>query len=751
MTFFRLFIRTTLLLGCVYADVAFAQPQPVDLVNPYIGTISQLLVPTFPTVHLPNSMLRVYPDRSDFTTDQIHGLPVAMTTHRGSPAFAISPVQRTGTVPPSVINYSFDQEKITPYRFRTYLDEVQIAVDFAPSHQAGVYALRFDKPGNNQVIVSTETGSLQVDGDGVSGVQSIDDSPAKLYLYLETAQKPVSVEGLANETGGPATKPATALVLNFGRASTIRLRYGISFISVEQAKKNLRRELNTYDVDVVAGRGRAIWNKALDKIRVTGGSLNDRTIFYTSLYRTYERMVAISEDGRYYSPFDNQVHADSGETAYTDDWVWDTYRAAHPLRLLIDPEVERNAIRSYIRMAQQSPEGWLPTFPTIKGDSHSMNGNHGVAVLLDAYAKGLRGFDLDAAYQAAKRALTQKSLLPWTKAPLTPLDTFYQDKGYFPALKAHEKETVAGVDSWEKRQPVPVTLAKSYDDWCLSQLAKFLNKPDEHDRFLKMAYNYRKLFNTVTHFFHPKAADGTFIEPFDYRFSGGMGAREYYDENNGWVYRWDVQHNVADLVQLMGGPAQFAANLDATFREPLGTSKYEFYAQLPDHTGNVGQFSMANEPSLHIPYLYCYVGQPWKTQKRIRQLLTYWFRNDLMGIPGDEDGGGTTAFVVFSALGFYPVTPGSPAYVLGSPLFPRATIQLGNGRTFTIEAKGCSATNKYIQSATLNGRPWSKPWFSHAELEKGGNIVLVMGDKAKTTWGAALPDAPPSALPIDSH
>ena len=223
-----------------------------------------------------------------------------------------------------------------------------------------------------------------------------------------------------------------------------------------------------------------------------------------------------------------------------------------------------------------------------------------------------------------------------------------------------------------------------------------------------------------------------------------MGAREYYGENNGWIYRWDVPHNVADLISLMGGKEQFVANLDQTFREPLGRGKNAFYAQLPDHTGNVGQFSMANEPCLHIPYLYNYAGQPWKTQKRIRQLLKTWFRSDLMGVPGDEDGGGMSSFVVFSSLGFYPVTPGFPAYNIGSPLFTNAKVHLSNGKTFEIEAQGASEDNKYIQSATLNGKEWNKPWFSHDDIKDGGKLVLVMGNTPNKAWGSDDNAVPPS-------
>ena len=289
-----------------------------------------------------------------------------------------------------------------------------------------------------------------------------------------------------------------------------------------------------------------------------------------------------------------------------------------------------------------------------------------------------------------------------------------------------------------------VTLGTAYDEWSLGRIASMLGEKEDEAFFSKQALNYRNLFNPKTGFFHPKDKDGKFIEPFDYRFSGGMGAREYYGENNAWVYRWDVPHHVADLISLMGGRDQFNANLDQTFREPLGKSKFEFYSQLPDHTGNVGQFSMANEPSLHIPYLYNYSGKPWMSQKRIHSLIDQWFRNDLMGLPGDEDGGGMSAFVVFSMMGFYPVTPGLPVYTIGSPFFEKASIDLSNGRKFIITTKNYSKDHKYIQSAILNGKEWNKPWFSHKDLEQGGTLELIMGKTPNYQWGASPDDAPPS-------
>ena len=290
-------------------------------------------------------------------------------------------------------------------------------------------------------------------------------------------------------------------------------------------------------------------------------------------------------------------------------------------------------------------------------------------------------------------------------------------------------ETDPVVDSFEKRQPVAVTLGTAYDCWCMSQIAKAAGDAEMADFYARFSRCYESLFNPETLFFHPKDKDGAFIEGIDYNFSGGLGAREYYDENNAWVYRWDVQHDIPGLITLMGGNERFCNELDRMFATPLGRGKYQFYAQLPDHTGNVGQFSMANEPSLHVPYLYNYAGAPWKTQKRIRQMLETWFRNDLMGVTGDEDGGGLTSFVVFSYLGFYPVTPGSTEYAIGSPVFPEASLRLTNGKTFTVLAKGASATNKYIASATLDGKPLPAPFLTHADIMAGGTLVLEMSDK----------------------
>ncbi len=724
--------------------------QPVDHVNPYMGSISHLLVPAYPTIHLPNSMLRVYPERSDFTGDLINGLPLVVTSHRGKSAFNLSPWQGSDSGLKPVIPFSYDLEKITPYSYSVYLDEQESSIEYAVSHQAAIYTMEFTNKEPLSIIINSKDGELKWNGKAITGYQQLENN-TRVYIYLEPETMPDKQVALINnkvrENTNTTKGKDACLVLKYpANTGSLRVRYGISFISEEQAAKNLSREIPDYDLKKTAQKGREIWNQVLQKTSVSGGTQNELSVFYTSVYRTYERPVCISEDGRYYSAFDNKVHNDEGKPFYTDDWIWDTYRATHPLRVITEPELELDIIHSFIRMAEQMDNFWMPTFPEITGDSRRMNSNHAVATVIDAYIKGLKDFDLEKAYEACKKGITEKTLAPWSGKPAGELDRFYKEHGYIPALKEGETETIPEVHHFERRQPVAVTLGTAYDEWCLAQIANQLGNTDDFEYFKARSFNYRNLFHPETHFFHPKDNQGNFIQPFDYVFSGGQGARGFYGENNAWIYRWDVQHNIADLIQLMNGNQNFIKNLDDMFSQPLGKSKFAFYAQLPDHTGNVGQFSMANEPSLHIPYLYNYAGQPWKTQKRIRTLLDQWFRNDLMGIPGDEDGGGMSAFVVFSQLGFYPVTPGLPVYAIGSPVFSESVIQLPNGKKFKIIAENAGTENKYIQSARLNGVNWDKPWFSHDDIKNGGELYFIMGNKANKSWGAKPENAPPSFM-----
>lgn len=723
--------------------------QPVDFVNPYIGNISHLLVPTYPTIHLPNSMLRVYPERENYTGNTIAGLPLIVTSHRGSSAFNLSPYQGTPDGIKSVINFGYDNEVVKPYYYSVDLDDYNIHIEYAPSHQSGIYYIDFEHISENTyLILNTRNGELNANKNTISGYQSLSND-TKVYIYLESDLHPIE-EGIYKnnsiDTKEKSTQGKNAfLVMKYPtKTKQIKVRYGVSFISTEQAKKNLEREIKNYNLEEVAQKGRDIWNSTLEKIEVSGIDEDAKTVFYTSLYRTYERMICISEDGKYFSAYDHKVHDDKGRPFYTDDWIWDTYRATHPLRVIIEPAMENDMINSYVVMTEQMERPWMPNFPEVTGDSRRMNSNHAVAMVADAYIKGLRGFNLEEAYNVSKAAITEKTLAPWSAKPAGVLDQFYKEKGYFPSLAKGEVETAPEVHSWERRQPIAVTLGTVYDEWCLSVIANELGKKDESDYFAKRSLNYHQVFNPDTKFFHPRDTNGKFVEDLDYRFPPGIGARDSYDENTGYVYRWDVPHNVGDLVEMIGGNEAFVDQLEDMYNTPLGRSRYDFYHTYPDHSGNVGQFSMGNEPSMHIPYLYNYAGQPWRTQKRVHTLLNQWFRNDLMGIPGDEDGGGLTAFVVFSQLGFYPVTPGLPMYVIGTPTFESAKLDIGNGKTFEVSAINYSPENKYIQSAKLNGKVWNKSWFSHNDLMQGGKLELVMGKHPNKQWASDDSAIPPS-------
>ena len=736
------------LVVALFAPLAVSAVEPVDYVNPYIGSVSHLLVPCFPTIQLPNSLMRIYPTRSDYTTEMLDGLPIVVTNHRERSAFRLSITQGSELRP--IVSTSWDNEHVTPYDYQVQIADNSIDVHLAVCHQSAIYELTLQDPSKPATIMLyTENGRMQTDSRFVSGSQRLSRN-MKIYFSGEFDIKPEQ-SGLLKE-GKISEKwiteePRACAALRFPKGTkTIRFRYGISLISQEQAEKNLNREQGkAFDLAKVIKDGRKEWNETLSNILVEGGTEDQKTVLYTAYYRTFERPVCLSEEGRYYSAFDGQVHNDGGKPFYTDDWIWDTYRAAHPLRALIQPQKEENIIESYLRMAEQMGTKWMPTFPEMTGDTRRMNSNHGVAMVADALWKGLN-VDAERGFEYCRRGIEEKTLAPWCGEPAGDgIDKFYKEKGYIPALAKGEEETDPKVQGFEKRQPVAVTLGTSYDEWCLSRIAEFLGKKEEAAKYLALSYNYRNLWNAETLFFHPKDKDGNFIPDFDYRFSGGIGAREAYDENNGWTYRWDVQHNLSDLAKLMGGREAMARELDRTFTEPMGRSKWQFYGQLPDQTGNIGQFTMANEPSLHIPYIYNYAGAPWKTQKRIRQCLDTWFRNDVMGIPGDEDGGGLTSFVVFSSLGFYPVTPGFPAYNIGSPLFTDIRIKLPEGKELHIIAKGSSRDNKYIQSATLNGKAWNKPWFSQEDIKNGATLVLEMGNQPNKQWGTDEASTPPSA------
>jgi len=377
----------------------------------------------------------------------------------------------------------------------------------------------------------------------------------------------------------------------------------------------------------------------------------------------------------------------------------------------------------------------MPGFPQFYGDFPAMVGFHSAALVWDSYQKGIRNFDVAKAYEGLRKNATLATMLPWRNGPMCSLDSFYLKNGWYPALPEDSAETVSLVDGFEKRQAVSLTLEHSYDDWCLAQLANALGKTDDYNYFLNRSKNYRNVFNPANGFMAPKMANGQWIEPFDPQLSGGVGSRSFYTENNAWTWNFSVTQDIPDLIGLLGGKVAFVNRLDALFNEPTRISKWQFMGKFPDSTGLNGMFVAGNEPSLYIPYLYNYAGQPWKTQRRIREIMDMWFDDRPIGIPGDEDGGGLCSWYVFSAMGFFPVTPGSGIYAIGSPFFNSITIQLPNGKTFQVLAESCSKKFKYIKSAKLNGRVLDTPFITHQNIMEGGRLHLVMSDKPNKEWG----------------
>lgn len=714
----------------------------VQYVDPTIGGVGQLLEPTRPTTHLPNSVIRMYPVRRDQLDDQISYFPLTMHSHRNGNVFALMPVTGEAVSKSWTTRFTYDNEKTTPYYYSVRFEDNGVELEFSPARHSGYYRCRFPAQADRwlRLNVINQIGDLTVQGKrSFTGRERFSGMEAFMYAELNT-----DIDSSVYRSG----QDKKSILLRMAAGSeTVDLRYAISFISVEQAKQNLQKEIPTWNFEALKKGGLATWENTLGQVQLQGGTEQQKRTFYTALYRTYERMVDVSEYGKYYSAYDHRVHTDA-RPFYVDNWMWDMYLADEPLHTILHPAMEADKVASYVRMYEQS--GWMPSFALLYGDNPCMTGNHAAAWMADVYFKGIKNFDVQKAYEGLRKNSLEATLLPWRNGPAVSLDSFYSEHGFYPALKPGEKETVPQVHDFERRQAVAVTLQASYDDWCLAQLAAQLGKSSDRDLFLKRAGFYKNVFRTDKKFMWPKDAGGEWIESFDPRFSGGMGGRDYTTENNMYTYDWDVKHDLDGLFNLMGGKQQAEQKLDQLFRESLGRSKYEFWSRFPDATGLVGQYSIGNEPSYHIPYLYNYLGAPWKTQKRIRMLMDTWYRDDLFSIPGDEDGGGTSAFIVLSMLGFYPVTPGIPVYNIGSPGFTQASIRVEGGKTFTLTAHNNSKLNRYIQSATLNGTPWNKPWFTHTDLMNGGKLELQMGPLPNKEWGAGAGSAPPSSMGVDA-
>lgn len=731
------------LAGLLLLFFASCKEKDVTLyVDPNIGSVAPLLTTKNPTVHRPHSMVRVFPvtkpglnDR--YLSDKIYGFALNMPAYRMGYVTELMP-----TIGKLNLNkneyaelYDHDQEEVHPWYHKVSLEDSN--ADWTTTERAVIYRFKFNgKDSCNIIFRSGRKASFKVTGNNIiEGWEEFEKT--RQYFYAEFNQpfnKSGSFESGKIKAETEIAGNAVGMYVTFtSLEKPVEVRIGISYIDGHQAAMNLQKETNNKSFESIKEEGHQIWENELGKIKVEGGTEREKRIFYTSLYRSMERMVNISEDGRYFSGYDGKIHDDGGRPFFVDDWLWDTYRSLHPLMLILNPPQQADMVESYIRMYEQS--GWMPGFPQFYGDFPAMIGFHSAALVWDTYQKGETDFSVQKAYEGLKKNAMQATMLPWRTGSMCSLDSFYLKNGWYPALPEDSAESVSMVHGFEKRQAVALTLEHSYDDWCLAQLAKALGKNADYDYFTQRSKNYRNVFNPATGFMAPKMANGKWVEPFDPQLSGGVGSRSFYAENNAWTWNFSVQHDIPDLIELLGGKDAFVKRLDALFNEPTHISKWQFMGQFPDATGLNGMFVTGNEPSFHIPYLYNYAGQPWRTQRRIREIMDIWFDDRPLGIPGDEDGGGLCSWYVFSAMGFYPVTPGSGEYAIGSPFFNKIEIQLPDNKTFTVVAKNCSKKNKYIQSATLNGKELNRPFIHHIEIVHGGKLYLDMGARPNKAWG----------------
>ena len=725
----------------------------VGYIDPTIGNVAPLLNSNRPVVHLPNQMIRVFPKRQDHLDMQITDFPF-LATNIITPqmVFAIKPsmgeVTDTGWY--RRLTYDHDLEVTQPWYYAVSLTDDNIRTEFTAGEKTGIYRFTYPAGVKKNLHLSHyyEKGDFQLNGNTITGKEYVNDvihsQKGSAYMYgvfsgdpatgTKDGEKDWGKYTVTGRTQKPGRMEGLRAYATYGEKDerVVEFRYAISFISTEQAKINFEKELKGIGFDQLKSKGKAAWEKTIGQVKVEGGTEAQKRTFYTALYRCYARMVDISEHGKFFSGYDNKVHEDT-RSFYTDDYTWGNYLALHPLRTILDPKREADMLQSYVTMYEHS--GWMPDYPRHFGDRPGMFGFKSSVMFLDAYRKGIRNFNVEKALEGMIKSADQATMLPSRNGPKGGLEEFYYAKGYYPALHPGEAETdsFASLKPGQKRSAVAVTLGNSYDSWALSELAKEMGKQDVAKRFAPRAQNYKNVWWDKYQMFMPKDAKGNWID-IDPKFDGGHAGSDYYNENNGWSYLWNVQQDIKGLTALIGGPDKMEQKLDQLFTEGVERSKPEFWAKFPDQTGLIGTFGMGNQVTLFIPYLYNYTKAPWKTQKYTRLLLDTWFQDNIFGVPGDEDGGSMSSFVVFSAMGFYPITPGMPVYTITSPLFTKISINLSNGKTFTIVADKSSRKNKYIQSALLNGRPLSSLSFTHAELLNGGTLLLTMGEETNKKW-----------------
>jgi len=480
----------------------------------------------------------------------------------------------------------------------------------------------------------------------------------------------------------------------------VKIKFGLSGVSTAGALLNLRTEAPGWNFDAVRQAGQAAWNAELNKVRIEAGE-DEKVNFYTSVYHAFINPTVYMDVDGSYKGIDQLIHKADGFTNYTTFSLWDTHRALHPLFNILQPRRNADMIRSMLAHFDQSPEHMLPIWSFYSNEDWCMSGYHSVSVLADAIVKGNAPFDANKALDACIATSTHRSFEGLGA---------YMDKGYIPSESS-------GVS-------VSSTLEYAYDDWAIAQAAKQLGRMDVYDVYIKRAGNYKNVFDPTIGFMRPRMSDGSFRPDFDVLSTNGQG----FIEGNAWNYTLYVPQDPDGLIALLGGRKRFVQRLDSLFTMTLPD---KFFAETEDITrdGIIGGYVHGNEPSHHVAYLYDWTGQPWKTQERVRMILDNQYHTGPAGLGGNDDTGQMSAWYIFTALGFYPVAPGSDRYWLGSPAIGAATLRLENGRVFRIDARNQKAKNVYVSKVTLNGKPLDRLYITHREIMAGGDLVFYMSPR----------------------
>lgn len=763
----QLFLLFTMVLAtasCTHTNSdhrsGMSQPGPgeealADLINPMIGTDSRFLLSngnTYPTVALPWGMNFWTPKTNEmgngwcyqYFADKINGIK---QTHQASPwlndygAFAIFAVtdKLAFTEEQRESWFSHKSESSEAYHYSVYLGDYHTTIEVTPTERCATFRITWPE---------TDSAVLVIDGFNKGSYVRIIPEENKIIGYARNnhggvpenfknyfvirADKPFGeVFGVEDKEIIPGklvseSEHSGALIrFNTRAGEQLHLKVGSSFISWEQAERNLENEIGDKSFDQAMSEAKQTWNEHLDRVRVEGGTRDQHITFYTALYRTMlfpRKFYEFGEDGKpiHYSPYNGKVE---DGYLFTDNGFWDTFRAVFPFFNLMFRDLNSKIMEGLANTYRES--GWLPEWAS-PGHRSVMIGSNSAAIIADAYLKGIDMPDLDVLYEAILKNSENEG--PLKSVGRYGVD-YYNRLGYIPYDVGINENTAR-------------TLEYAYDDYTIAALAEKSGQPEkEIERFRNRSMNYRNVFDTRINFMRGKNLDGTFQEPFRADKWG-----DAFTEGCSWHWTWCVFHDVAGLIDLMGGNDVFNDKLDAVFTTPP-TADHSYYGfQIHEITEmkiiNMGQYAHGNQPIQHMPYLYNYSGQPWKTQYHVRNIMDRLYTPEADGLCGDEDNGQTSAWYVFSAMGMYPVTPGSGQYALGSPLFNSVTLKLENGNTFTIRAKGNSSDHYYIRDASLNRTPWPGNYIDHEEIMKGGTLLLEMDAEPNRSRGTSPADAP---------